>query len=168
MYIPKNQYKIKQAYSGEFTKVDGTEYTGPYIEVANGTFYQGDRLSNVPVRIFSVEESQTIAIERPYNDYFGPTEQNYTQGFYTRYFTRDKRNGKFVELSKEQWNSKKTLKYVTAGKLNWFLIGPLEDGKINDIPYKGTATRNLETLQNLEKEFPGITNFFDNPGQFVR
>ena len=44
MYIPKNQYRKKQTYGGEFTKPDGTDYVGPYIETAKGLTLAGKTL----------------------------------------------------------------------------------------------------------------------------
>lgn len=168
MYIPKNKYKIKQALEGDFIRPDGSSYRGFYIEVANGSFYEGSSLSGPALRIFPSKTEDINTVQRPYNDYYGPTEKDYTNGFFVRYFIRDKRNGKFTEVSKNQWNEKKSLTYVTAGSIAWLLTGPVEDGKINGIPYKGITTRNSVTLQSLEKQFPGISNFFDNPAEFVR
>lgn len=168
MYLPRNRYKIDQAQPGELTTASGREYTGPVIRLSSGRVFSGSNINKPGPELVYANPTRRLAIDRPYNDYYGPTDNDYAKGYFTRYFTRDKRNGRFVELSKNQWNDKRGLNYVLAGKLEWILTGPLEDGKINNIPYKGVSTRNLEILQDLEKDFPGITNFFDNPGQFVR
>jgi N-acetylneuraminic acid mutarotase len=168
MYLPKSTYRVKQAMPGEFVREDGTSYTGPYIQSNNGTFYEGNSLNGVLNTIQPVQEDTGTTIERPYNDYLQPTDRDYERGTYTRYFTRDKRNGKFTELGLNQWRGKRNLKYVTAGSFNWLITGPLNDGRIKNIPFKGAATRNKETLLSLEKEFPGISNFFSNLVEFVK
>ena len=168
MYLPKNQYRKKQTYGNEFINPDGTDYIGPYIETAGGLFLAGNNLNSINGEILPKTEENLLNIERPYNDYYGPTEENYKRGFFTRYFTRRRRNGKFVEMSKEQWNVKRANKGVTSGQINWFITGPVEDGEINGIPYLGTATKNNENLQRLETTYPGISNFFSNLIEFVR
>ena len=168
MYLPKSTYRVKQAMPGEFLRQDGTSYTGPYIEANNGTFYEGNSLNGVLNTIQPVQEDTGTGIERPYNDYLQPTDRDYERGIYTRYFTRDKRNGKFTELGLNQWRDKKNLTYVTAGSINWIITGPLRDGRIKDIPFKGASTKNREALQRLEKDYPGISEFFKSTSEFVR
>lgn len=168
MYIPKNQYRKKQTYGDEFINPDGTDYVGPYIETAGGLLLAGDSLNSINGELLPKTEENLLNIERPYNDYFGPTEENYSRGFFTRYFTRTRRNGKFVEMNKEQWQGKKSRKELVAGQITWFITGPINDGEVNGIPYKGTSTKNRETLERLEREYPGIVNFFSNTSEFVR
>lgn len=167
MYIPKNQYRKKQTYGGEFTKPDGTDYVGPYIETAKGLVLVGTVLDKNATRLTPKVKVDLTKIERPYNDYYGPTEQDYKIGQYVRYFIRSK-SGKFVEMSKDQWNEKRNQKRITSGRLTWLLRGPVNDGKINGFSFKGTSTKNRETLQKLEKEFPGISDFFKSTSEFVR
>lgn len=168
MYLPKNEYRIRQALPGEFIRPNGEEYTGKYIETSSGTFYEGDSLEGTLSVITPAPSTEPINIPRPFNDYLGPTDRDYEKGFFTRYFTRDIRNGKFTELGLKQWREKRSLNYVTAGEFNWIITGPLNDGFINNIPFKGVSTKNKETLQLLEKEYPGISNFFSNTLEFVR
>lgn len=167
MYLPKNQYKIRQAHGGEFITPDGTPYTGPYIETSTGTVYSGNSLNGKKNIILPSKEADTLEIERPFNDYYGPTEKDYENKQYTRYFTRSRR-GKFTEMNKEQWLVKRNQKGLTAGQLTWLLTGPVQDGKYKGIPFKGTSTKNRETLQKLERQFPGISDFFKSTSEFVR
>jgi len=168
MYLPKNKYRLETTYGGEYVDENGQDYTGGVIRTSDGTVFAGDSLSNVKGIVTKVEDQNLLEIERPYNDYFGPTDQDYAKGQFVRYFLRDKRNGKFTEVNLEQWRIKRTLKYVTAGKLVWLLKGPVSDGTVNGIPYRGTSTKNKESLQNLEKQYPGITDFFKSTSEFVR
>ena len=168
MYIPKNLYRIRQTFGGEFTTPEGEDYIGPVVETSNGFNFSGPDLNTITGEVIPVPVRDLNKIERPYNDYYGPTEQDYKVGFFTRYFVRDKRNGKFSELSRKQWYEKKKLSYVTSGNIVWFITGRINDGVINGIPYKGTSTRNRERLQLLETEFPGILNFFSDTSEFVK
>lgn len=168
MYLPKTKYRIESSYGGKYVDENGQDYIGSVIRTSDGTVFAGDSLSNVQGIVTKVEEQNLIDIDRPYNDYFGPTDLDYSKGQFVRYFLRDKRNGKFTEVNLSQWREKKGLKYVNAGKLVWRLKGPVSDGSVNGIPYKGTGTKNREEVQKLEKQFPGITRFFSNISEFVR
>lgn len=168
MYLPKSLYRIKTTYGGEFQKPSGEDYIGKYVETSTGKTFAGDSLENAKGILLSTAEQNLINIERPYNDYFGPTEEDYRKGIFTRYFTQDKRSTKIVEMNREQWKIKKRLRYVSSGSFIWVLKGPADDRIINGVPYKGAASKNRETLQELEKDFPGITDFFKSTSEFVR
>lgn len=167
MYIPKNQYRKKQTYGGEFIKPDGTDYVGPYIETAKGLTLAGKTLDKNAPRLTPKSQQDSNTVERPYNDYYGPTEQDYNKGQYTRYFIRS-RSGKFTEMNREQWLEKRIRKGLTSGQLTWLLLGPVNDGKVNGYGFKGTSTKNRETLQKLERNYPGISDFFKSTSEFVR
>ena len=167
MYIPKNQYRKKQTYGDEFTKPDGTDYVGPYIETAKGLTLAGKTLDKNAPRLTPKPKVDLNNIERPYNDYYSPTDKDYLRGIVTRYFIRDRR-GKFTEMSRKQWQEKRNGKRVTAGQLNWTLKGPVADGKYNGVPFKGASTKNREALQRPEKDYPGISEFFKSTSEFVR
>ena len=168
MYLPKTKYKIKSTTGDELSDIDGSSYTGPYIETANGFVFKGDSLAGLKQRLRINKKEQPAGIDRPYNDYYGPTVDDYKNGSYIRYFTQDKRSKKITEMNQEQWLEKSKLKYINPGQLTWLLLGPVEDGKYNGISYKGTSTKNKETVDKLEKDYPGIKRFFSETSEFVR
>ena len=168
MYLPKNKYKIKSTSGGEIVNGNGTPYVGSYIETAKGTVYQGGDLNGIKQVLKSQPQQQVAGIDRPYNDYYGPTVDDYKNGSYIRYFTQDKRSKKITEMNQEQWLEKSKLKYINPGQLTWLLLGPVEDGKYNGISYKGTSTKNKETVDKFEKDYPGIKRFFSDTSEFVR
>ena len=170
MYLPKNKYKIKTTAGEELRQANGTRYIGSYIEVASGGIYQGSSLKGHKNSLIRQEENSnsSLAVVRPYNDYYGPTVDDYKNGSYIRYFTQDKRSKKITEMNQEQWLEKSKLKYISPGQLTWLLLGPVEDGKYNGISYKGTSTKNKETVDKLEKDYPGIKRFFSDTSEFVR
>jgi len=168
MYLPKSKYRIKDTYGDEFTDKNGLPYNGKAIVTSGGRVFAGDKVTNIKGILNKIQDTSLTAVERPFNDYYGPTDQDYDKGFYTRYFLRDKRNGKFSEVSLQQWKQKKTLKYILAGKFIWYLRGPVNNGEINGIPFKGTSTKNRESLTKLETKYPGVTEFFKSTSEFVR
>lgn len=168
MYLPKTKYKIKTTTGDELSDIDGSSYTGPYIETANGFVFKGDSLAGLKQRLRINKKEKPTGIDRPYNDYYGPIVDDYKNGSYIRYFTQDKRSKKITEMNQEQWLEKSKLKYINPGQLTWLLLGPIEDGKYNGISYKGTSTKNKETVDKLEKDYPGIKRFFSDTSEFVR
>jgi hypothetical protein len=168
MYLPKTKFRVEDTYGEEFTDANNQPYYGKIVRTSGGRVFAGDSINNTQGILNRIEKQDLARIERPFNDYYGPTDQDYTKGFYIRYFIRDKRNGKFSEVNLEQWKEKKTLRYVTAGKFVWLLKGPVNDGTYNNVPYKGTGTKNRETLLKLENQFPGISDFFKTTSEFVR
>jgi hypothetical protein len=167
MYLPKNKYKIINVVDSSVVTRDGSTYNGSTIQTSNGQIFIGNSLEGRKTELKRVAENQDIEIQRPYNDYYGPTDKDYEKGMYVRYFTRS-RSGKFSEMNKEQWLEKRNRKNLTSGQVNWLLTGPVQDGKYNGIPFKGTSTKNREALERLEKNFPGITDFFKSTSEFVR
>jgi hypothetical protein len=168
MYLPKNKYKIKNTTGNEIQTSNGSPYVGSYIETSRGTIYQGSDLKGSKPKLFKIVQDTSIGIDRPYNDYYGPSVDDYKNGSYIRYFTQDKRSKKITEMNLEQWLEKSKLKYINPGQLTWLLLGPVEDGKYNGISYKGTSTKNKETVYKLEKDYPGIKRFFSDTSEFVR
>jgi hypothetical protein len=168
VYLPKTKYKIKRTTGDELSDIDGSSYIGPYIETANGFVFKGDSLDGLKERLRISKKEQPTGIDRPYNDYYGPSVDDYKNGSYIRYFTQDKRSKKITEMNQEQWLEKSKLKYINPGQLTWLLLGPVEDGKYNGISYKGTSTKNKETVDKLEKDYPGIKRFFSDTSEFVR
>ena len=168
MYIPKNKYKIRTVYGGSYIRGDGSIFNGSIIETASGIVFEGSDLTGQKSRLTPVEVEDSTGIDRPYNDYYGPTVDDYKNGSYIRYFTQDKRSKKITEMNQEQWLEKSKLKYISPGQLTWLLLGPIEDGKYNGISYKGTSTKNKETVDKLEKDYPGIKRFFSDTSEFVR
>ena len=168
MYLPKNKYRIKKTFGNEFKDKEGTEYIGSYIELADGRVFAGDNLASPKGLLTRTKKVNLKVIPRPYNDYYGPTIFDYKNGFFIRYFIRDKRDGKIVEVNTRQFKEKRRLNYVQVGKLEWILQGPAENRVINDVPFIGAAERNRERVLELDKELKGLKNFIKNYGKFVR
>jgi len=168
MYLPKSKFRIEDSYGDEFTDANNQPYYGKVIRTSSGRVFAGESINNTQGALNKVRTSDLTKIARPFNDYYGPLDEDYKKGFYIRYFLRDTRDGKFAEVSLKQWKEKKLLNYVLAGKFVWILKGPVNDGVLDGISFKGTSTKNRETLQNLEKTYPGILNFFKSTSEFVR
>jgi len=168
VYLPKNKFRIKSTFGDEIESSNGVDYIGKYIELADGRIFEGDSLSNVKGRLSRKEKVNLKAIERPFNDYLGPTVLDYKVGLFTRYFIRDNRDGKITEVGLRQFKEKRRLNYVKSGKIEWIIQGPAENKLINDIPFIGAEERNKKTVLEFNKELRGIKSFIKNYKEFVR
>lgn len=99
--------------------------------------------------------------------YAKPTEEDYIQGTFRRYFLQDVRNGEIKEITSETYRSIADKGYYRRTKLEWNLLGPSEDEVINGYIYPGVIARNRDVVLQAEEVIPGITEFLSDLRQFV-
>lgn len=178
MYLPKSKYRVKNPPPGTFETEGGTEHRGPVVELSSGEVYAGDSITTITTKLVPVEEQDSPQEDfPPFNEYILPTEQDYEQRVFTRYLLRNEETKRVVETSKKQFEQKRNLPNIQPIEVEWILTGPIEDrtvgtnvvnGEVRPIKVKGVRTRNLETVQELEKSFRGISLFLDDPLKFVK
>ena len=167
MYIPKSKYKAPKFTRGnEFTFVDGKPYIGWYIELFNGNYLTGkapvsNSKSLVPVEI------PTVKVDITLSTVIIPTEKDYNNGFFFRYFTFDNRTRKIKEVNLETFRNLQQKGYITGVRLRWRLTSPGDDLIINGYKYEGSGTVNEREIQRAEQQIPGIREILNNPKQFV-
>jgi len=106
-----------------------------------------------------------------------PTEQDYTRGYFIRYFGR-KVNGKpdIVEITKENHdimkNRKTSLKDYMYQVVDvfWKLTGPLRDDRVNkQYPIAGIVDTNKRIVEAKDKEFGGLKAYInENYTKFLK
>lgn len=96
-----------------------------------------------------------------------PTEEDYVQGTFRRYFLQDVRNGEIKEITAETYRSIADKGYYRRTKLEWNLLGPSEDQTINGYIYPGAVARNRDVVIQAEEIIPGIAEFLSDLKQFV-
>lgn len=96
-----------------------------------------------------------------------PTEDDYIQGTFRRYFLQDVRNGEIKEINSETYKSIADKGYYRRTKLEWNLLGPSEDETVNGYIYPGAVARNRDVVIQAEEVIPGITEFLSDLKQFV-
>ena len=101
-----------------------------------------------------------------------PTNEDYTKGFYTRYFIKTKGSKSISEVNEETLGllGQKIDDNLYVGfELDWKLTGPLNDIFVGGIRQQaGVRDTNRRTLQRLEQEYIGITEKLQNLTQFYR
>lgn len=173
MYLPKNKYSApKHTPGGEFS-LNGIEYVGWYIRTFKNEYYTGKAFSKDSKLLIKLTE-ETNVIDANRNDPFtfnsiqvAPSSKDRINGKWKRYFLKDSRNGKIIEVDKDKFLLFKKKSYVLKGLLEWEIKGPAENLVINGYTYYGASHQNKIKVAELEKTFPGLSSFVKDYSQFV-
>ena len=173
MYLPESKYTVKTAAVGQFT-YKGRPFYGRYVETYLGGRYPGTDISRIKAsdeQLKEIEqESLKEAIDVPLaGSKTGPTEKDYENGLYTRYFQRNSVSGKVDEISEEQYKDRQDLDFLTFATCSWALTGSIENYFVGQYYKRGAGSYNREQIEIVSEEMPGVGLFLlRNPGEFVR
>lgn len=126
-----------------------------------------DIISN-DIQAFALKKTLPVPVHYPV-----PTEQDYLNLSFTRYLTRERLTGKVFEISQQTYTAlvNKETKYYYPGyevvKLDWTLVGPLEDTRNGSYIIPGAASKNAKSRELADKTLPGAAKFLNNLVQFV-
>jgi len=174
-YLPQSKYKkAKKAGLGEFA-VKGTQepYEGFYIETYRKQYFAGETPEQNGVELEKIEKtsgfpevggligkglSLLALLQSAFKKQLSQDEID--KGIAKRYFVQDNRDEKISETSQELFEQGKTgipdFKYI---EVPWNISNPADDIVLNGAKFQGSESRNKETIQNLEKDMPGISKF---------
>lgn len=167
MFLPRNRYNILNQPDVPVTDSNGKEYLGPIIKTYKNERFKGSVGYGELERVFTKEELELQIVERPFNDYYGPTDRDYQIGNFVRYIVYDSNLNLYKEVNLENYNRFKNLSQVKNIILTWYIYKPADDTIINGYLFTGSATRNRTTLQQLSKDNPGLLDFL-NPYQYIK
>lgn len=173
MYIPKIKQVVGPKLAGFLKdKVTGQKFNGSFVKDYKGRFFKGNRITSDSEELEFVPDGSSISKDELFrNVHRTPSSGDYVKGTYVRYFARDRRDGKVVELDKISYLKiqKEKKVYRKTLKVQWYITGELEDKQVNGYIYPGLKAQNTEVARKAEKELPGITiQHLKDPGQFVR
>ena len=184
-YIPKSKLNIKETNGQEFQLISNKKaYVGRYMQLSNGKIFAGsDPLNpggelepiNVPINNLGYSRDVRIykALKPEISSYVGkikdipfskntPTEDNYSNGYFIRYFVKKiNQNNFYKEISKEVYNSlkKKKSEYdinlYKPGQIKWALRG-------------NVRTINKSLILKSEKRFPNLSILYPKLDEFSR
>lgn len=181
MYLPKSKYKKENASGNNFVdKVTGAPYTGPVVADFLGRFFKGSsplnlgsELRKVPniITLENLTETQSEGNQTLLHKYLTPTQQDYDKGTFSRFFCKDSRTGRIVEIDQDSYNDirKQQKLYLRVLNIEWYITGNPEDEIINGYLYPGTKAKNRDVIVQAEEILPGIgEQILKDPGQFVK
>lgn len=174
-YLPQSKYKkAKKTAGGEFIiKATGKDYKGFYIETYRKQYFAGQTPEQNGVELEKVERVESTP---ELNKLLGTgmsllallqsafkkqlSQDEIDKGIAKRYFVQDNRDKKISETSEELFEQgKEGIPDFTYIEVPWNISNPIEDITVNGIKFQGSESRNKQTIQNLEKDIPGISKF---------
>ena len=172
MYIPKIKQVVGPKLAGFLKdKMTGLKFNGSFVKDYRGKFFKGTRVTDNSEELEFVPDGSSISVDEYFrNVYRTPNTGDYVQGTFIRYFARDRRDGKVVELDKVSYlkvHKEKKL-YRKTLKVQWYIKGNPENEIINGYMYPGLKAKNEDVANKAEKLLPGIkSQQLSNYAQFV-
>ena len=170
MFLPKSKYSTKKTPGREFENSKGEEYRGQVLQLYTGKVYAGSNPSKLGEELFPIgtfkKRNEAIEVNLS-QEYPKPSERDYEAGTYIRYFLLDQRNQKVYEVRRRTYLDTPNVSFVRKVEVTWNLEGPVEDTKVGDYIYPGTAKKNQKLIDQLVKVSDSFSTFL-SPEQFVR
>lgn len=171
MYYPKSEIlKVDYTSGSEFLiKSTLVFYKGDYYATNDGKFFSGKEYSPSTQQLVPVSDNiQKVNEKESYGFHYAmPSEDDYSNGSFTRYTIKRVNSGFETILEVDQTEYERAMKdpLYSAVKFSWKITGPLYTTP-EGIP--GIVNTNQKTLENLEKTIPGISNYFTNLAQYAK
>jgi len=171
-FLPAFKYlKGKFASRGEFLLPNGQPYEGAYHQLYNGETYTGSVPGKDAIRIVKDDSEPHIPLpeyaDKLVSEPVYPEPEDYDKGYFLRYFIKDTRNGKIIEVKKETSRKKLEQKYLKGITVKWILEKPVRDIFNQGYLYKGASTRNKENTQKANLELKGLDLFVTEFDKYV-
>jgi hypothetical protein len=179
-YIPKSQYSVKYTNGGElYNPVTGNEYRGEYIQYGQ-KYFAGNTITNLKTKLKKIDLEENTVLNNTRNFLYNqlnpkhykrikkrlkpaaskprPTEKDYEKGTWKRYFCQRVNNpGDIFEMDAVGY------KKLTSGEYDNILYRP---GEI--VWSLRNVQINNDNVLKLERDYPRIIFFFNNPGEFIK
>jgi|SaaInlStandDraft_1057018.scaffolds.fasta_scaffold65761_2 hypothetical protein len=172
MFIPKIRTKVNPKLLG--TLVDPKSkraYNGKYVVDYKGRIFKGETVNSKSEQLEFVPDQSAINKEIGIKHvYVKPTPEDYSKGFFIRYFIKDSRIGKVFEIEKPEYLkfTKEKKPYRRTAKMQWLLKGPAEPYQVGKYMYPGTAAKNADASNKVNKILPGIVEqILKNSAEFI-
>lgn len=176
MYLPKSKYKgpfIATGGDKEILYKDTLKpFRGSYFITYKDQLFEGESPKSAKKElIFKADYDKQLENQNKItpvkSKLVTPTENDYKNKKFTRYFCKDRRSGLISELDKVEYNrvSKLPAHFTTA--IEWWLEGPAEDTKFRGYLYVGAINKNKKAVEEGEKVLRGLKNYIKDLSEFV-
>jgi hypothetical protein len=167
MYLPETKYQKKVSDGSQVRTPEGFSYKGPYIELYDGSVYQGSSIDNLGTQLVNVASTKKFTVADLFKSkLIKPTSEDYTNGFYYRYFIQSSRPFRLVEVDEYIFTKSGDFTEVQRVRITWTLRGYKEDVVKNGKVFKGINTLNSEELSKVSKTFPKLRILLKNTTQY--
>lgn len=176
MYIPKSKQKKGGKLDGNLIDPKtGALFTGKFVMDFLGRFFKGDKITNDSQPLDFIPFSNSSDADKYGSEFYSvfrqPSEEDYQKGTFDRYFIKDGRTGKIIEVDKVKYltQKKESKLYKRVLKIQWYITGNPDDQLINGYIYPGTKSKNQDVINQAEEILPGIGDqILKDPKQFVK
>ena len=169
MYLPKSKYKqAKHTRGGEYSlKSDSKPYTGYYFETYENRFFTGKTPTSKSVELIANSGDEPPVVVKFNQDNVVPTPEDRNKGRYIRYFLKDTRTSRIIEVYKSKFYELSTKTYIHGISLSWTIKGPAEDINIKNYIYEGAINKNKKSVEKQDNLVPGLKDYIKDYGEFV-
>jgi len=177
MFLPRSKYKgpFKAAGGSEELLVKSTlkPYRGDYIVTYKNQYFAGKTPQEAKEQLilkskYDEEQANKGKHEGPQQTFIVPSEADYKNKYFDRYFAKDLRSKKIVEITLKESNRLKKVPGNITVSLQWFLEGPAKDTEYRGYIYYGAETRNKKAVLEATKVMKGLDTFLKDLGEFVK
>lgn len=169
MYLPKSKYKpAKYTRGDKFSLQDNTPYVGWYFETYDGKIFSGDKPNKNSVQLIDTSYTSESTDKKFKSDIIAPTEVDYINGYFTRYFVQDKRNNAVIETNNNNYRYYLRKNHVRTVQVKWLLTTPVENVNKGPYIYFGSEAKNKESIMEAEKTIFGVSILIKSYSEFVR
>ena len=179
-YLPKHKQAAKDKLNelgGSLTDpLTGLNFNGKFIQDYLGRFFKGDKLTKNSEPLEYVPEDHSSQKTSRFDtrfvtEFVSPSTADYNKGVLKRYFCKDSRTNKIIEVGTEKYKlfKQESKLYRRVIRIEWYITGEAEDQIIDGYLYPGTKAKNQDVINKAEKILPGIgAQILKDPSQFVR
>lgn len=183
MYLPKSQY-VKNTTTSSLLKDTagnnvppgttittsfGTSLSVPSLaDLAAGNFKNSKVLTPNHPNLSELLDWDILKHKKDTVYYPTPTEEDYLNGYLDRYFIRDRRTQRIIEVDKKGYTKAKARKSFKRITLKWVLKGPAEDQIIGKYLYPGAESQNKNIVDQAEEHLKGLREYIKDYKQFVK
>jgi hypothetical protein len=176
-YLPKHKQaakdKLKELGGSLLDPKTGLNFSGKFIQDYLGRFFKGDKLTrnSEPLEYAAPSHGEENNDTRFISQKVTPSSADYAKGVLKRFFCKDSRTNKIIEVEGEKYKllKKESKLYRRVIRIEWYITGDPEDQIIGGYLYPGTKAKNQDVINKAEKILPGIgAQILKDPSQFVR
>jgi|TARA_B110000977_G_C10971170_1_gene452388 hypothetical protein len=173
MYIPKHKLKVGGKVPGKLIdKITGRQFLGKYVQGPDKKYYKGTQITSKSEELILQKdksaEEKALGISTVH---VTPSSADYTKGTFIRYFVKDSRLNRVVEVDKPKYvEQRKSGKlYRRTLKIMWYITGDPEDQTIKGYVYPGLKKKNQDVIDKAEQILSGIgKQVLTDTSQFVK
>jgi hypothetical protein len=169
MYLPKSKYSTpKHTRGGEYRTPTGQGYTGFYFTTYEDRHFTGKQPGKNNMELFLITPEAPGEKETQFlPDIILPTLSDRINGLYYRYYVKDKRTNRVIEVEKSKYFELLGNNYIGGTKIQWTLKGPAEDIVVDRYTYQGAEKKNIEAVEIQDRQLPGLKDYIIDYKEFV-